>query len=72
MPKNSKHNNQFGSYQQNPYETTIIPYRYGGKDENHITPIGIDQFPNIMIYRYFILNFLSNEPLADSRKQPII
>ncbi len=61
MPKNSKHNNQFGSYQQNPYETTIIPYRYGGKDENHITPIGIDQFPNIMIYRYFILNFLSND-----------
>lgn len=55
MPKNSKHNNG-----HNPYETTIMPHVYGGK-ERHIPPIEIDQFPNIMIYRYFILNFLSND-----------
>ena len=55
MPKNSKHNNG-----HNPYETPIMPRVYGGK-ERHIPPIEIDQFPNIMIYRYFILNFLSND-----------
>src|SRR5574344_1081336 len=37
-----------------------MPHRYGGR-ERHITPIEIDQFPNIMIYRYFILHFLSND-----------
>lgn len=55
MPKHLNHNNG-----HNPYETLIRPFVYGGK-ERHITPIGIDQFPNIMIYKYFILNSLSND-----------